>query len=139
MPATIIYGDKASQVASAFAEGDNLWLSLEDVHRSTGWELKPEGLCQGDRCVPIPPRRRDEFIRPDNSLNLNAFARHLGQPVVHDDVHAVWFFGESAEARRNELFSLQAPDFSLPDLDGKLHSLSDYRGRKILLLSWASW
>ena len=26
-----------------------------------------------------------------------------------------------------------------PDLDGKLHSLSDYRGLKVLLLSWASW
>lgn len=27
----------------------------------------------------------------------------------------------------------QAPDFALPDQDGKLHALSDYRGRKVVL------
>src|ERR1700682_2900107 len=101
MPATIIYGDKTSQVASAAAQGDNLCLSLDDLHRSTGWELKPEGVCQGDLCVPIPPRRRDEFVRPDKSFNLTAFARLREQAVVHDDAHAVWFFGETPDARSN--------------------------------------
>jgi peroxiredoxin len=37
------------------------------------------------------------------------------------------------------LQSLQAPDFTLPDLEGKWHALSEYRGRKVLLVSWASW
>ena len=37
------------------------------------------------------------------------------------------------------LTSLDAPDFSLPDLDGKMHSLSEHRGKKVLLVSWASW
>ena len=27
----------------------------------------------------------------------------------------------------------QAPDFTLPDQDGKMHSLSDYKGRKVIL------
>lgn len=139
MPTTVIYGDKTSQVASASAQGDNLWLSLDDVHRATGWELKPEGVCKGEICVPIPPRRHDEFVRADKSFNLGAFARHLGQPVAYDAVHAVWFFGEGSDARRNHLRSLEAPDFTLPDIDGKKHSLSDYRGKKVLLLSWASW
>jgi peroxiredoxin Q/BCP len=34
---------------------------------------------------------------------------------------------------------VEAPDFTLPDLDGNLHSLSDYRGRKVVLLTWASF
>ncbi len=139
MPTTIIYGDKASQVASASTQGDNLWLGLGDLKRATGWEFKPEGVCQGDLCVPIPPRRRDEFMRPDDSFNLAAFARLREQAVLHDDAHGVWFFGEAPEARRAGLLSLQAPDFTLPDIDGKAHSLSDYRGKKVLLLSWASW
>jgi peroxiredoxin len=37
------------------------------------------------------------------------------------------------------LQSLEAPDFTLPDLDGKTYSLSQFRGKKVLLLSWASW
>ncbi|TAJ31410.1 MAG: redoxin domain-containing protein, partial [Reyranella sp.] len=35
--------------------------------------------------------------------------------------------------------SLEAPDFTLPDLDGKTHSLAEQRGKKVLLVSWASW
>jgi hypothetical protein len=139
MPAMIIFGDKTSQVPSASAQGDNLWVSLSDLKSATGWELKPEGLCQGDLCVPLPPPRRAEFVRPDHSFNLAEFARLRDQAVVHDDAHAVWFFGEAPDTRRTGLLSLDAPDFTLPDIDGKKHSLSDYRGQKVLLLSWASW
>ena len=32
-----------------------------------------------------------------------------------------------------------APDFSLPDLDGKTRRLSDYRGKVVLLNFWATW
>ncbi len=32
-----------------------------------------------------------------------------------------------------------APDFALTDLDGKEHKLSDYKGRKVLLVFWATW
>ena len=28
---------------------------------------------------------------------------------------------------------------TLPDIDGKLHSLSDYRGKKVFLFSWGSY
>jgi len=41
--------------------------------------------------------------------------------------------------RAAALDSGEAPDFTLPDLDGKLHSLSDHRGKKVLLIAYASW
>lgn len=140
MSVTVIYGERPSPVAGAATDGDNLWLSLDALRTATGWELKPQGACLADTCVPIPTGRESEFVRAGGSqFNLAALARLLNQPVVHADTHNVWFFGEAASARGNALLSLQAPDFTLPDLDGRLHSLSNHRGKKVLLVSWASW
>jgi len=139
MAVTIIYADKAVSMKSAQALGDDLWVLTSELQAATGWELKPQGLCRDERCVTIPAARRDQFLRAGDMVNLAALARQLGQPVVRDDPHAIWFFGESADVRRNTLASLKAPDFTLPDIDGNPHSLSDYRGSKVLLLSWASW
>jgi hypothetical protein len=140
MAIDIIYAGRVSEIGGAKAEGDNLWLSNADLTSASGWELKPHGACMGDVCIPIPPAHAPEFVRDSGrEFNLAALARHLGQPVVHDDQNEVWYFGEAAAIRSATLASLEAPDFELPDLDGKLHRLSDYRGRKVLLAAWASW
>ncbi len=140
MPVTVIYGERSSSAAGAAVEGDNLWLSLDVLRTATSWELKPPGACLADVCVPLPTGRESEFVRAGGSqFNLAALARLLNQPVVYDDTHNVWFFGEAASTRGNALLSLQAPDFTLPDLDGRTHSLSEHRGKKVLLVSWASW
>ena len=139
MATTVIYDDIPFEAASASAAGDDLWMSAADLVAATGWERQPQGLCHGDRCVPIPPARESAFVAPDGRINLAEFARYLQAPVVHDDGAGVWLFGEAAVSRRDALRSLDAPDFRLPDLDGRMHALSDYRGKKVLLLSWASW
>lgn len=33
----------------------------------------------------------------------------------------------------------QAPDFALQDINGKTFKLSDFQGRKVVLVFWASW
>jgi peroxiredoxin len=33
----------------------------------------------------------------------------------------------------------EAKNFSYPDLDGKIHQLSDYRGKWVLVNYWATW
>ena len=35
--------------------------------------------------------------------------------------------------------SVSAPDFTFPDLDGKIVSLADFRGKVVLLNIWATW
>ena len=32
-----------------------------------------------------------------------------------------------------------APQFTLPDLDGKSHSLAELRGKVVMLYFWATW
>ena len=139
MAVTIIYGERTTAGVNAAVEGEALWLSHADLARATGWEIKPQGACLGERCVPIPTDRAAEFVRPGGFFNLTALARHTGQPFAMDDHHAIWSFAATAEEIGSRLRTLTAPDFTLPDLDGNMHSLSDYRGRKVLLLSWASW
>jgi peroxiredoxin len=33
----------------------------------------------------------------------------------------------------------EAPEFTATDLDGKVHKLSDYRGKNVMLVFWATW
>jgi hypothetical protein len=143
MTVTILCGAAATTIAEAGIEGESLWLAPDDLARATGWQWTPEGLCRGSACVPVP--RGDagrEWVRETGgrpSVSLTRLAQHLGQPVVASAEHRVWAVGEAAEEVGERLRSLEAPDFTLPDLNGRRHTLSDYRGRKVFLLVWASW
>lgn len=140
MSVTILYKERPPYAAAATSEGGDLWVHAHELPAATGWELRPEGACRGDVCVPIPRGREAEFVREGPArFNLAALARLLAEPVAHDDAHGVWSFGEAAAARRAEMQSLRAPDFTLPDLEGRPHALADYRGKKVFLVFWASW
>lgn len=115
-----------------------LWMSASDLRATTGWDLKPEGLCKDDTCVPLSADVLEDLVDGD-AINASGLWQGLDRPILHDAGHTTWMLGEAAEDRSRRLESLQAPDFTLPNIDGKLHSLSDYRGKKVLLASWASW
>ena len=44
--------------------------------------------------------------------------------------------GPVVEAQEDDF---RRPDFSLPDLDGTLHRLSDFLGQKIIVYAWAPY
>jgi hypothetical protein len=139
--ATIIYDDIATQVNAAADNPAELWISTADLTRATRFALKPQGVCRDQLCFPVPKARAQEFVRKHSSVasfNLLAFANLVNQPVAHDDALSMWYFGLRADQRQG-LSSLQAPNFILPDMTGKMHSLSDFRGKKVLLVTWASW
>ena len=126
------------EAPEARVEGEGLWLPEAELEAATGWSMKPEGLCRGSVCVPIPPGRRSEWSRAGR-VDAAALWRHQGKPVLRSAAGDVWALGESAGDRGTALQALEAPDFTLPDPAGRLHSLSDHRGKKVLLVSWASW
>ena len=139
--ATIIYEEVATQVTPTTATANELWITTADLTRATRFELKPQGVCRDQLCFPVPKARANEFMQKDHEktvFNLLAFAQLVKQPVAHDETLSTWYFGQRADQREG-LASLQAPDFTLPDMAGKMHSLSDFRGKKVLLVTWASW
>ena len=136
--ATIITDEGAVEAAAIGKGDDGLWLSIEAAEQATGWSLKPEGFCRGDICVPLPAGREEEF-RAHDLVNVAQFWRHMNRPAVASATGDVWVLGRGAADRAAALDSLEAPDFTLPDLDGNLHSLSEHRGSKVLLATWASW
>jgi hypothetical protein len=138
----VIYEGAATEVGPAFDQSPELWVTIKDLKRATGFVVKPQGVCRDELCFPIPAGRKKEFIAKKASttwFNLTEFARLLGQPVAYDDKHSVWYFGPRPEARNEYLATLEAPQFKLPDMAGRMHSLSDFRGKKVLLITWASW
>ena len=132
---TILYDERVTGVTGTEALGERLWLAPADLQAATGWKLEAEGLCRGAACV----RLDAQWLDDEGRVDLVAFARHMGQPITRDETQSVWALGESVSARHDALCSLEAPDFSLPDLDGVMHALSDYRGKKVFLYSWGSY
>ncbi len=132
---TIIDAGRPSGVPVTI-DGEAVWLPVAALRNALGLELKVEGLCKGALCYPVHDR---SALADARGVNLTACATVCGRPLALDVDARAAYLGISAADRGAELASLEAPDFTLPDLDGTPHSLSDYRGRKVLLIAHASW
>ena len=131
-----ILDERGAVPVPAIIRNDRVHLSPGDLDHALHWQLKPEGFCQGSTCFPIPD---GDSVVDDDGVDLVAFARLLDRPIALDVDERAVYVGMSAGHRAKQLTSLEAPDFTLPGLDGQLHTLSDYRGRKVLLVAYASW
>jgi len=116
------------------ATRDGLWMSAADAAIVTGWTLKPEGMCRADLCVPMPAS-----AVAGGQVDVAAFWHRLGGPVIASEGRDIWALGAPADARNAALEGLEAPDFTLPDVDGVPRTLSQLRGKKVFLATWASW
>jgi len=121
---------------------ENLWVVAADLPKINGFTLKSEGMCKDDICIPVRQDKDSALYRSRQGnkwLNLAQFARNLQQPYVHDAETDTWSFGEIPVTRDRFLQSAEAPDFALKDRTGKTVKLSDFRGKKVMLVTWASW
>ena len=97
MTATITFNENVSSAPSAETSGDSLWLSLLHLTKATGWELKPEGVCRDEVCIPVPEERRGQLLRGEGGasrFNLTEFARLVEQPLARDEKCNAWYLGQ---------------------------------------------
>ena len=111
---------------------DSLTVAADELAARTGWEAKPEGLCKGDVCFPLPAG-----TAPDGRLSVEMVAERLRMPLVHDEEHRLWALGPESGGRA--LTTAVVPEITLPDRRGEPFSISSFRGQKVLLVAWASW
>jgi len=138
---TLLSSNGTVNLESATSDGRGLWVPVAELPR-LGWELEAEGVCRGEVCVPIPKARERDFVRDDAAgklFNLTEFAALRRQPLARSERGDVFAIGEASQDRAALLRGGEAPDFALPDLTGRIHRLSEHRGKKVFLVSWASW
>jgi len=136
LPFTLINEGVAQVVQASTGADGTVLIPPADIEQAMGWLLKPEGFCRDGQCYPIPS---GSPVAGEHGIDLIAFASLLERPLAVDVAESAAFIGTGATRRAEALASLQAPGFTLPDLDGRLHSLSDHRGKKVLLAAYASW
>lgn len=134
-PFTLIEGGRALALPAEIS-GERVRVPSGSLREALGYELKAEGLCLGDACFPV--RDRAALVRED-ALDLGELARVTGRPLALDVAERAGALGVALGDQLAALRGLEAPDFTLPDFAGRPHTLSAYRGKKVLLIAYASW
>ena len=109
----------------------SLRISKSEFEAGTGWTLKPQGACQGDICIPLSKPAGE-------TVDVASIAEDIGMPLAAAPEHGLWALGPASIGSR-ALASAQAPELTLPDLDGNEFHLSSLRGQKVLLYAWAPY
>ena len=139
---TVLYANEAVTVEKTLADPNDLWIDPAQLPQVNGFELKPEGACIDDICVPVMQNEDSNIFVTrggESWFNVTELANRLQQPYVADHDTGVWSFGAIPAQRSAFTDRGIAPDFVLPDTTGRQVSLTDFQRKKILLLTWASW
>lgn len=135
--ATVVYQGRHLNVAEAGID-DSLLINPADLHKINGFEIKPEGACLDDLCIPLSPELFSDH-GDKQWFNLTAFAELVQQPYVADRQARVWSFAEIPAKRENRLLNAMVPDIEVADRSGNVVRLADLKGKKALIVTWSSW
>lgn len=137
----ILANDKTTKVTALQSNSDELWVRAGELEAATGFELKKSGACYDplNICIPL---LEDGFVQEagnDQWLNVSKMATRLEQACVTNEDKTVWSLGLIPEVRKAMLASSMAPDFEIADIHGDIVRLSDLKGKKVLIVTWATW
>ena len=138
----VLYDGTTSIVDAVLPDPTELWIPTEELTRVTGFELKPEGACLDDICVPVDQRIDSELkiTRANRDwFNVSTLAERISQASIADHEAGVWSFSAIPVQRSSFYSRAEAPGFTLEDMNGSTVALSDFKGKKVMLLTWASW
>jgi hypothetical protein len=145
-PVTVLYSDRTTDIAGALLEPGALLVPEGDLERATGWNLEGAGLSAGGLAVAAPREGARAgagavvCVRDGKTyVDLLALARKIDQVAVEERERRVFGFGPVPALRASRLDTAEAPDFALQDRKGRTVRLSDFRGKKVLVITWASW
>ncbi len=130
--ATVLFDDRTTTLANARVDAAGLWIHKADLPRVNGFEMKPQGACRAEVCIPLPKQ-----LRKGDWISLTGFAKRAGQTWITEG--NTWSFTEVPILRAGYLRSRVAPEFAVPDRKGRIVRLADSHGKKRLIVTWASW
>ena len=110
----------------------SLDIDPDELERRTGWSIQPQGACKGETCVPL-----SDGVVTGGRVSVPRLADRLRMPLLRDEAHGLWALGPESGGRA--LTTAAAPELVLPDRHGRPFAISSLRGRKVLLIAWASW
>jgi len=140
LAATILYEGRTITVENTLDDPTNLWVTPEDLTKINGFVIKPEGACLDEICIPLKEGSGLSVTRLGQQwISVTTLAQMINQPFAADTSEKVWSFAPIPAKHESYLQTAVAPDFELKDRSGKTVRLSDYKGKKVLLMTWASW
>ena len=137
---TILANDKTTQITS-LKNKESLWIKSTELKAATGFELKKSGACYDplNICIPLLEEGFIQQEKENTWLNMSMLATKLGQACIANEDKTVWSLGLIPEVRKAMLETSIAPNFEMEDIHGDLVRLADCRGKKVLIVTWATW
>ena len=86
MTVTLVVDGDAHEVQGDTRDGSIL-VTPDALREATGWELRPEGFCRGDVCV---PRHVLGPVLVDDMVDIVAFGTALRRPVAFEPAAAFY-------------------------------------------------
>ena len=80
-----VLADKPIDTKGSWVDGAP-YLPSSEIERTLGWELKPEGLCKGDACIPLGDK---VHTTTDGTHKLVQIANLVGRPCLADEATGI--------------------------------------------------
>ncbi len=110
---------------------ESLTIPTAQFEQATGWQIKPEGACKGEVCIPLPELKTD-------MLDVSKIADAMQMPIAEEPAANRWALGPASIGGR-ALVTAKAPELELPDVHGNVFKLSSLLGQKVIVYAWAPY